>query len=151
VHDDDLVVGTHGRSFWILDNVTPLRQIDDQVAGASAFLFKPQLSYRVRWNVNTDTPLPQEEPAGKNPPDGVMIDYYLKDRVSAPLTLDILDSANKLVRRFSSVDQPEALESVEKEVNIPTYWIRLQERLSTEAGMQRFIWDLHYQPPEDQR
>ena len=78
IHDDDLVVGTHGRSFWILDDITPLRQISDQVAASSAFLFKPELAYRVRRNVNTDTPLPPEEPAGKNPPDGAIFDYYLQ-------------------------------------------------------------------------
>jgi hypothetical protein len=65
IKDDDIVVGTHGRSFWILDDITPLRQISDQVAAADAFLFKPQLAHRVRWNMNTDTPLPQEEPAGR--------------------------------------------------------------------------------------
>src|SRR5205085_3684978 len=69
--DDDVVVGTHGRSFWILDNITPLRQME-LASGAS--LFAPQLSYRVRWDTYTDTPLPPEEPAGQNPPDGAMID-----------------------------------------------------------------------------
>src|SRR5438445_9879475 len=68
VHDDDLVVGTHGRSFWILDNITPLRQLTNDVASAEAFLFRPQVAYRVRWNLNTDTPLPPEEPAGQHPP-----------------------------------------------------------------------------------
>src|SRR5207247_3778609 len=72
IKDDDIVVGTHGRSFWILDDITVLRQISEQVAAAEAFLFKPQLAYRVRWNMNTDTPLPPEEPAGKNPPDGAV-------------------------------------------------------------------------------
>src|SRR5207247_4537271 len=67
IHDDDLVVGTHGRSFWILDNITPLRQLDAQVAAAAVHLFRPQFAYRVRWNANTDTPLPPEEPAGQNP------------------------------------------------------------------------------------
>src|SRR5205823_1092518 len=78
IHNDDIVVGTHGRSFWILDNITPLRQIDRDVIKGRAFLFRPELAYRVRRNVNTDTPLPPEEPAGQNPPDGAIINYYLK-------------------------------------------------------------------------
>ena len=80
VHNDDLVIGTHGRSFWILDNITPLRQWASGVVQSDAYLFVPQLTYRVRRNNNTDTPLPPEEPAGKNPPDGAMIDFYLKSR-----------------------------------------------------------------------
>src|SRR5437899_9080045 len=75
VHGDDVVVGTHGRSFWILDDVTPLRQLMPAVAAADVHLFRPQVAYRVRWNVNTDTPLPPEEPAGQNPPDGAVVDY----------------------------------------------------------------------------
>src|SRR5262245_20383121 len=113
VHDDDIVVGTHGRSFWILDDITPLRQITADIAAADAFLFKPQLTYRVRWNMNTDTPLPQEEPAGKNPPDGAIINYYLKSPASGPVVLEILDSSNKLVRRYASDDKPEAVNEKE--------------------------------------
>jgi photosystem II stability/assembly factor-like uncharacterized protein len=151
IKDDDLVVGTHGRSFWILDDITPLRQISEEVAASDAFLFKPELAYRVRWNMNTDTPLPPDEPAGKNPPDGAIIDYHLKARASGPVVLEILDSSNKLVRRYSSDDKPESIEAIGKEVNIPTYWIRPEQVLSTHAGMQRFIWDLHYAPPEGER
>ncbi|HEV8482929.1 MAG TPA: glycoside hydrolase, partial [Blastocatellia bacterium] len=146
VHDDDIVVGTHGRSFWILDDITPLRQVTEQVAASDAFLFKPQLAYRVRWNMNTDTPLPQEEPSGKNPPDGAIINYYLKSPASGPVVLEVFDSSNRVVRRFSSDDRPERLEAIEKQVNIPTYWIRPPQVLSAEVGMQRFVWDLHYSP-----
>jgi hypothetical protein len=147
VHEDDVVVGTHGRSFWILDDITPLRQITAQTAAADAFLFKPQTAYRVRWNQNTDTPLPQEEPAGQNPPDGAIINYTLKAAVSGPVALEIFDSANNLVRRFSSADKPDAIAAIVKEVNIPPYWIRPSQPLSTAAGMQRFVWDMHYAPP----
>lgn len=147
VHNDDVVVGTHGRSFWILDDITPLRQINAQMAASDAHLFNPQIAYRVRWNLNTDTPLPQEEPAGKNPPDGAIINYYLSRATSGPVTLEILDSSGKLVRRFSSADKPDSIEAIGKEVNHPTYWIRPQQLLSTAAGMQRFVWDLHYAPP----
>ncbi len=149
IHDDDVVVGTHGRSFWILDDITPLRQITDQVAESSVHLFKPQVAYRVRWNLNTDTPLPPDEPAGKNPPDGAIINYYLKQAVSGPVTLEIFDKSNRLVRRFSSEDKPDPV--VETELALPTFWIRPPQILSTGAGMQRFVWDLHYPQPETDR
>lgn len=151
IKDDDIVVGTHGRSFWILDDITPLRQISEEVAAADAFLFKPGLAYRVRWNMNTDTPLPPDEPAGKNPPDGAIIDYHLKTAASGPVVLEIADSSNNLVRRYSSDDKPESVEAIGKEVNIPTYWIRPEQTLSTRPGMQRFVWDLHDAPPEGER
>jgi hypothetical protein len=145
VHDDDVVVGTHGRSFWILDDITPLRQIDAQVAASDAYLFKPEAAYRYKRDTNTDTPLPPEEPAGQNPPDGAIIDYYLKDAPSGLVTLEILDSANKLVRRFSSDDKPEPVD--EKNLTVPKYWVRPPRILSAGPGMQRFVWDLHYPRP----
>jgi photosystem II stability/assembly factor-like uncharacterized protein len=146
VHNDDVVVGTHGRSFWILDNITPLRQAGAQAANAEVYVFKPQTTYRVRRNNNTDTPLPPEEPAGQNPPDGAMIDYWLKSPPSGPLVLQIYDASNRLVRRFSSADKPGPIN--EKELNVPTYWIRPSRTLSTAAGMRRFVWDLHYPEPD---
>jgi photosystem II stability/assembly factor-like uncharacterized protein len=145
VHQDDIVIGTHGRSFWILDNITPLRQLTTDIAASEAHLFAPQLTYRVRRNNNPDTPLPPEIPAGQNPPDGAMLDYWLESQPSA-VTLEILDPSGKLVRRFSSGDQPAAVD--EKELNVPTYWIRLERTLSTEPGMHRFVWDMHYPPPD---
>ena len=145
VHEDDLVVGTHGRSFWILDDVTPLRQLDAKVLAADACLFKPEAAWRVRRSVNTDTPIPPEEPMGQNPPDGAIIDYYLK--ADAPeVTLEILDQAGALVRRYSSSDQPEQID--ESQQPYPSYWFRPPRILSAKAGMQRFVWDLHYPPPE---
>jgi hypothetical protein len=146
IHNDDIVVGTHGRSFWILDNITPLRQAHVEVAGAAAHLFAPQMTYRVRRNNNTDTPLPPEEPAGQNPPDGAMFDYWLKSAASAPVVLEIRDAAGNLVRRFSSADKPEPVNA--KELNVPMYWIRPARVLSAAAGMHRFVWDLHYPEPD---
>jgi hypothetical protein len=145
IHQDDVVVGTHGRSFWILDNITPLRQLSAGAAAAEAHLFAPQLTYRMRRNNNTDTPLPPEEPGGKNPPDGAMLDYFLKSS-GGPVALEISDAAGKLVRRFSSVDKPEAVNP--DELPIPTYWIRPPQTLPAEPGMHRFVWDLHYPPPD---
>ena len=82
VKDDDLVVGTHGRGIWILDDITPLRQIDAKTADSEAVLFKPEPAWRVRWNTNTDTPLPPDEPTAPNPPEGAIINYYLKSPAS---------------------------------------------------------------------
>jgi photosystem II stability/assembly factor-like uncharacterized protein len=146
IHQDDVVVGTHGRSFWVLDNVTPLRQLNPQIAESDIHLFAPQVTYRMRRNNNTDTPLPPEVPAGKNPPDGAMLDYYLKSSTSGPVLLEIFDAAGDLVRRFSSTDQPPTLD--EKEMVVPSYWVQPPQLLSTEAGMHRFLWDLHYLQPD---
>ncbi len=145
IHGDDIVTGTHGRSFWILDNITPLRQINSEVVDSDAHFFAPQTTYRMRRDNNTDTPLPPEEPAGKNPPDGAMLDYFLRSAANE-LEIEIVDSTGKVVRKFSSADKPEAVD--EKELNIPTYWIRPQQILSTAPGMHRFVWDLHYSAPE---
>ena len=145
IKDDDIVVGTHGRSFWILDDITPLRQIAQKKATVNtlaAILFKPQETYRIRWNMNTDTPLPPEEPAGQNPPDGAIIDYYLKEKPKGIVTLEIINADGKSVRQFTSADKPYNI----PDVNIPLYWIRPQQILSAEAGSHRFLWDMHYAP-----
>jgi len=146
IHNDDIVVGTHGRSFWILDDITPLRQINRDVTAGRAFLFHPEVAYRVMRNVNTDTPLPPEEPAGKNPPDGAIINYYLKPEPSGPVVLEIFDQANKLVRRYSSADKPDAIN--EKDYEVPSYWFREEKILPARSGMQRWIWDERYAPPK---
>ncbi len=142
VHDDDVVVGTHGRSFWVLDDITALRQISSDTS--NTVLFKPELATRVHWNNNSDTPLPPEEPAGKNPPDGAILDYYLPDSSSGPVAIEILDSHGKLVRRYSSEDKLVQVE--EKELQVPFYWIRPLQPLSAAPGFHRFIWDLHFTP-----
>jgi hypothetical protein len=120
IKDDDIVVGTHGRSFWILDDITPLRQLTGQLVNTSTTLYKPQTAIRVRWSMWPDTPLPQEEPAGQNPPDGAIIDYYLKEKASGIVTLEIVDSAGKTIRRFTSNDTTYKIGNV----NIPLYWVR---------------------------
>ncbi|MFL5638479.1 MAG: glycoside hydrolase [Gemmatimonadaceae bacterium] len=144
VHDDDIVVGTHGRSFWILDDMSPLRQLDTKTV-TGTFLFRPKLTYRFRRNKNTDTPLPPEEPAGKNPPDGAIINYRLSADTKTPVLLEIEDKAGNVVRRFSSADPPD---TVETNLNVPTYWLRPPQRLAAGGGMHRFVWDLHYPPPK---
>src|SRR5437588_524356 len=182
VHGDDLAIATHGRGFWILDDITPLRQLNrgpemaappsgvadngrlsNRGAGLSAppILFKPQIAYRLRRNQNTDTPLPPEVPAGQNPPDGAIINYYLPTDAAGPVTLEILSGSaslsgagsaspsgerSNLVRRYSSDDRPEPLN--EKELTVPTYWIRPPRVLASSKGMHRFVWDYRYPPPE---
>jgi photosystem II stability/assembly factor-like uncharacterized protein len=143
IKGDDLVAGTHGRGFWILDNITPLRQLDASASEAPVFLFRPEPAYRVRWDMNTDTPLPPDEPAGGNPPDGAIIDYWLNAAPSGPVVLEILDGAGKLVRRYSSADP---VATIEPMLDIPTYWVRPPLVLSAAPGMHRFLWDMHYPP-----
>jgi photosystem II stability/assembly factor-like uncharacterized protein len=145
IHDDDIVVGTHGRSFWILDDMTPLRQLAAKTTPAETFLFKPKLTYRFRRNKNTDTPLPPEEPAGKNPPDGAIINYRLGTDAKTPVVLEIVNGSGGVVRAFSSAD---SVEPIESDLNVPTYWIRPPQRLASSAGTHRFVWDLHYPPPK---
>jgi photosystem II stability/assembly factor-like uncharacterized protein len=145
VKDDDLVAGTHGRGIWILDDITPLRQIDAKT-GDEDLLFKPQASLRVRWNTNTDTPLPPDEPRMPNPPEGGIINYYLKSDATGPVVLEIFDAGGKLVRHYSSAEPPPPLPDPKTNAPLPLYWYREPRNLSTKAGMHRFTWDVHYQP-----
>jgi photosystem II stability/assembly factor-like uncharacterized protein len=142
IKDDDIVIGTHGRSFWILDDITALRPLSVQLTNQSSILYQPQTAYRVRWDMWTDTPLPQEEPAGENPPDGAIINYYLKDNSNEEVTLEIRDEKNKLIRSYSSKDTLYKI----PDVNIPHYWIRSQEIVSAASGSHRFMWDMKYTP-----
>jgi photosystem II stability/assembly factor-like uncharacterized protein len=140
--DADVVVATHGRSFWIMDDIALLREMAPATAAQDAVLYKPDPAIRVRWNMNPDTPLPGDEPAGENPPDGAVIDYYLKGDAAGPVTLEIADAAGKVLRRFSSTDTLYKI----PDVNIPPYWIRAQQILSAKGGPHRVTWDLHEQP-----
>jgi len=143
IKDDDLCVATHGRGFWILDDITPLRQLKAESVAADAFLFAPQEAYRVRWSTNSDTPIPADEPRGENPPDGAIVDYFLKTDVAGPVTLEILDGGGKAIRRYASTDPVEKLDAAATPV--PIYWYRPPQVLSGAAGMHRFTWDMHYQ------
>ncbi|HEY4099345.1 MAG TPA: glycosyl hydrolase [Gemmatimonadales bacterium] len=143
VKNNDLAIGTHGRGFWILDDITPLRQWADSTSRTTATLFKPEDAWRLRWDLNTDTPLPPDEPAGENPPEGAIIDYWLGPAATGPVTLDVLDSAGKLVRRYASTDQPAPIGDIGE---TPSYWMRPTRILSAAPGFHRFLWDMHYAP-----
>ena len=166
IKNDDLIVATHGRGFWVLDNITPLRQLKSVAGGVDPgarttsntaavsargysenLLFKPQTALRVRANLNPDTPLPPDEPAGENPPDGAMIDYFLSKDAGGPVTIEIKDAKGESVRKYSSADVP--VEANPKRLKIPSYWIRPLQSVSTKAGLHRFLWDMHYTPVPD--
>ena len=142
IHDADVVIATHGRGFWILDDVSALRQLDAKVENAAAWLFAPAIAYRMRRPAFTGTPLPKDEPMAANPPDGAYIDYLLKAAASAPVTLEIVDAAGATVRRYSSADQPKAPDLAK--LDIAPEWINTQSTLSAAAGMHRFVWPLRY-------
>jgi len=197
VKGDDLVVATHGRGFWILDDIQPLREVTDALVGVDVHLFAPQTALRIRWNTNSDTPMPPDEPRGEDPPDGAIIDdiqplrevtdalvgldvhlfapqtalrirwntnsdtpmppdeprgedppdgaiidYLLK--AGSEVTIEILDGGGKVVRRFSSGDRTEP---VTDDGNVPRWWIRPARRPSSDAGLHRFVWDLHWPAP----
>jgi hypothetical protein len=139
--DDDVVVGTHGRGFWILDDIEPLRQSVAAPAPGRALL-KPAQAIRYRWSKWTDTPLPPDEPTGANPPDGAILDYVLPSSAQNVM-LEILDANGKVVRRYQHTDK---VEQPADRGNVPWYWIRPPQVLSTDAGHHRFVWDLHYPP-----
>ncbi|HEX3670930.1 MAG TPA: hypothetical protein VHT92_04405 [Candidatus Cybelea sp.] len=147
VHQSDLIVATHGRGFWILDDVEPLREIARgalrQAQGDKGYLFAPALAYRVRRSTNSDTPLPPEEPTGQNPPDGAILDYALASPAQR-VVIAIYDGAGREVRRYSSDDpEPAPIPNLDK----PSYWERPFVRPSTSTGMHRFVWDLREAPP----
>ncbi len=143
VHDNDLVVATYGRALWVLDDISPLRQAGASIAASDAHLLRPASAIRTRWDNDQETPLPPEIPASPNPPDGAMFYYYLKSAPSQPIALEIRDAQGNLVKRISSQAPPP--DTVIK--NVPDYWFGPPAQLTTNAGLNRFVWDLHYDPP----
>jgi photosystem II stability/assembly factor-like uncharacterized protein len=140
VHDTDLVASTFGRSLWILDDITPLRQFDAKWPRSDAHLLSPRSVVRVRWDMSQDTPLPPETPAGDNPPDGATIYYFLKSAPAGDIKLSIYDSHKNLVREFTNVPAPYD----KTPANAPEYWFAPQPALTKTAGLNRFAWDLRY-------
>jgi photosystem II stability/assembly factor-like uncharacterized protein len=142
VHDDDLVIATHGRGFWVLDDVSPLRQMSGTGADSATRLFAPSTAIRVRAAGFTGTPLPKEEPAAENPPFGARIDYFLADAATSPVQLSIRDAAGNVVRQYSSADAPPK-HDVATAGTAPE-WFTTPSTLATGAGLHRFIWPLQY-------
>lgn len=147
VHDDDLVIATHGRAFWILDDIEPLRQIAENVANSDAWLYKPARAIRMTSDAFWGTPLPPEEPQAQNPPRGAYIDYFIKDASNDPVQLEITDAQGKLVRRFLSTEHPPELP---KDLAIAPRWLTRPPQLSGTSGMHRFVWDLRYGRPGEE-
>ena len=162
-HCSDLVAGTHGRGFWILDDVTPLRQAAEATAASKAYLFKPATGVRIRFGTNDPTPWPPEVPAGENPPPGAIVDYYLPSAVG-DVKLEFLNAQGKAVRTYSSTvsirtpdpaTDPAAYNKLCQQTPsaadcaLPLYWPAPPQVLKTSAGMHRFTWDMHYDPFPD--
>ncbi len=144
VHDSDIAISTYGRGFWILDNISPLRQARAALSSsAPAFLFRPEPASRIRWDNTQDTPVPPEMVVGENPLEGAVIDYYLASSPAGPITLTISDAAGAVVREYSSV--PPAVDTTM--ANVPEYWLAPPAVLPTTTGMHRFAWDLRYPNP----
>ncbi len=144
IKDNDLVIATHGRGVWIMDDVTPLRQVAEAEAASTAYLYRPVVAYRVRPIGFAGTPLPMSEPRGQNPPQGALIDYTL----TAPahhIVLSIFDANGTLVRRYDSNNAPPAV-NLDK-IQIAPGWVQQPKMLALTAGMHRFIWDLHWSAP----
>jgi hypothetical protein len=139
------VIATHGRGFWILDGVTPLRQADQAAAASGVWLFAPAVAVRLRPAGFTGTPLPKDEPMSANPPAGAFIDYAVKGPLSGALTLTILDAQGGLVRGYGSDDKPPATDLTK--IRIAPEWVSPPAALSTAPGMHRFVWPLRYPAP----
>jgi photosystem II stability/assembly factor-like uncharacterized protein len=146
VKDDDLIVATHGRSFWVLDDVAPLRQLAAEIHGKRVTLFTPASAFRVRRDTGTDTPLPADEPAGENPPDGALIDYEIQ-RDAREVMLEVLDASGTVIRKYSSNDAVTPTPEELRTQLIPAYWPLVHEALPRTAGMHRWVWDLRTTAP----
>jgi photosystem II stability/assembly factor-like uncharacterized protein len=140
VHQDDLVIATHGRAFWVMDDITPLRQLDAKVIEADAWLYKPATAYRIKLAQFTGTPLHRDEPTAANPPVGAYIDYYLKAGAARSVTLDILNARGNVIRHFASTDKPVKPDITK--INATPDWFAEPQVLSGAAGMHRFVWGL---------
>jgi len=142
IHENDLVIATHGRAFWVMDDIEPLRELAAKTAQEDAHLFKPAVAYRIRPGSDQGTPFPPEIAKAENPPVGAVIDYYLHSTSNDPVTLEIVASKGNVIRTYSSADRAPIVD--EKTLDIPMYWMRPTRSLSNAAGLHRFIWDLHY-------
>lgn len=146
VHDDDLIVATHGRSIWILDDISRLRELGG-TAPREARLLTPAPAWRVYRSTWTDTPIPPDEPLAANPPAGAVLEFFLPHAARKPLVLEIVDATGAVVRRYRSDDPPvPSAEELSHEL-IPQYWLAPPRTLPSGSGMHRWVWDLHYEAP----
>jgi photosystem II stability/assembly factor-like uncharacterized protein len=145
VKNDDLVIATHGRGFWIMDDVSALRQLAAYPENWATRLYKPAVAYRVRMPQFTGTPLPKDEPIVENPPWGAYIDYSLAATPAKPIELSIYDANGKLVRHYSSADKAPKPDLAK--INMSPDWFRQPVVLETTPGLHRFVWPLRYAPP----
>jgi len=146
IHGDDLVVGTQGRSIWVLGDLALLRQLSPGSATTAPKLFVPAPAIHVRNDNNHDTPLAPETPVGENPPEGAVIDYWLPSSAKQPVTLEIRDSNGQIIRRFSSGDQPAEIPA---ERYFQAGWVKPQPVLAAGAGQHRWVWDLRKERPRE--
>jgi photosystem II stability/assembly factor-like uncharacterized protein len=144
-HDNDLIVATHGRGFWVLDDISALRQASSDVASSDAFLFKPADAVLIPQNSDNGTPTQKDEPEAENPPNGAVIDYYLKTAAAGPVTFEILNAGGTVIRRYSGSDPAPVVDVNTLAVNLA--WSRAPEPLSAAAGMHRWVWDFRPDPP----
>jgi len=144
VKDNDLVVGTHGRSFWILNDISPLRELTAATIAEQVHLFQPATAFRLRKNLSRDTPLPPETPAGKNPPAGAIIYYSLKTIPSSDVIIEVLDPSGTVIQKVSSSTPPN---QIDENQAFPTYWFKPSTPVSKNVGLNRFVWNLRLQRP----
>jgi photosystem II stability/assembly factor-like uncharacterized protein len=147
IEQNTLVLATYGRALWALDNLNPLRELAanaSRISASNAYLFPPAPGIRMQWDTYTDTPFNPEIASADNPPDGAVIDYYLKSNTAGPLKMEIYDSAGHLVRTYSSTGPSRP----SYKVNVPDYWLAPPQTLPEAAGLHRFVWDLRYPDPE---
>ena len=144
IHGDDLVISTYGRGLWILDNITPIRQLTPEVLSSSVHLFAPATALRVRWDTYQDTPLPIETPTGQNPPDGISLDYYLRASLTDEPSITIRDAGGNVVREFTGAAREPQLPPA----NVPEYWFATPRSVEATRGLHRFVWDLRYESPQ---
>ena len=144
IKDNDLVAATHGRAFWIMDDISPLRQLTSEIQSEEAHLFTPGTAMRIRATTHGDTPIPPEEPAGENPPPGAIFYYYLKSPAQGEVKLEVLDAKDQVIRTYTSKDK---LFEPPTPPAFPMYWFKPENLLSPAAGMHRFLWDVRYSAP----
>ena len=146
-HQNDLVIGTYGRGFWVLDDITPLRQLAanaQSISSSGVYFFEPEDAVRARINSNWDQPFSIEVPHVPNVPYGAIVDYYLSHEPSGPIQLQVFDTQNNLVRTMTST-LPPPIEGAD----YPYYWLASPESraLGTHVGLNRVNWNLQYEDP----